>query len=459
MKVIWSIVIAVVSLFAQVDLTPNEKLFIKNHLFHCVVTPNWAPFNMLKDDKIEGIAIDYWKLIKHKLNLKSNCKILPSWTLVLEDIKNKNSDIVPATAKTPQKQNFALFTKPYATYPIVIATRNNIGFINSMAQLENKKIVVGKNYSAAEILKKHFPNLNIIEVKDIKTALDYVSRGKAFAAIDNLPVIAYNINKYQFANLKISGKTPFDFKVRFMVRNDYPLLVSAINKAIDSITPEEKERIFKKWVYVVYQTGIDTKKLLTIAFIAIGLILILIALVIYQFFEIKKRRKFETQLIKTATIDSLTGIFNRKHIDYMLQKEVEEAKRYANPLSIIFCDIDHFKDINDKFGHKVGDIVLEELARIMKQNIRKSDIIGRWGGEEFLIILPHTPLNEALRVAEKLQSAIRNYEFPKIGKITCSFGVTEFKSEDSIYRLMIRVDQALYEAKNTGRDKIVVKKD
>ena len=449
-----------VNIFAaetKIKLTPQESKFIRSKLFHCIVSPTWAPFNMIKDGEIQGIGIDFWRLVKKKLNLQSNCRVVETWTQVIEEIKNKNYDIVPATAKTSDKEKYALFSKPYASYPVVIATRNNIGFINSMEQLKGKKIVVGKNYSVADMLKTKYPDYDIVEVKDIATALKLVSRGKAFAAIDNLPVIAYNINSLHLGNLKISGNAPFKFDVRFMVRKDYPLFVSAINKAISSLTPKEKEEIFKKWINVIYQTGYDRKKIITWILIGAGINLILISIIIYQYFEIKKRKKFEDKLIKTATIDSLTGLFNRKHIDYMLEKEVEEAKRYSTPLSVIFCDIDHFKNVNDKFGHKTGDIVLSELANIMKQHIRKSDIIGRWGGEEFLIILPNTPLKEALTVAKKLQHEIRKYRFPKVGKITCSFGITEFKHTDSIYRLMIRVDQALYDAKRGGRDLIVIK--
>jgi polar amino acid transport system substrate-binding protein len=242
-----------------------------------------------------------------------------------------------------------------------------------------------------------------------------------------------------------------------MIRKDYPQLVSAINKAIDKITPQEREKIYHKWLYVIYQTGVDVKKITTVALIAIGIILILIAVIIYQFYEISKRRKIEAELVKTALTDPLTGLFNRKHLDVVLQKEIEEAKRYANNLSVIFCDIDHFKKVNDTFGHKIGDIVLEEYSKIMKKNIRKTDILGRWGGEEFLIILPHTNLEQAKKVAKKLQEEIKKHYFPKIGHITCSFGVTEFKTTDNLNTLMQRVDEALYEAKEKGRDKVITK--
>jgi len=456
MKKVIGIIFIFFSLYAQ-NLTQNEKKFISTHTIKCITTPNWAPFNTIRNGKIEGIAIDYWNLIKKKLNLKTQCAVTLSWSKALESIKNKKADLIPATAKTCDKEKFAIFSKPYTTYPLVIATRNNIGFINDMNQLKDKKIVVGKKYSAAMMLKKHYPNLKIIEVENIKKALKMVSDGKAFAAIDNLPVIAYNINKYEFANLKISGKTPLVFKVRFMIRNDYPLLISAINKAIDEITPEEKEKIYKKWLYVLYQTGVDVKKITTIALSAIGIILMLIALVIFLIYENNKRKKIEMDLIKKALTDPLTGLYNRKHLDVVLQKEIEEAKRYANNLSVIFCDIDHFKKVNDNYGHKIGDIVLEEYAKIMQQNIRKSDVLGRWGGEEFLIILPHTSLNQAKKVAEKLREEIKKHHFPKVGNITCSFGVSEYKYNETLHDLMQKVDEALYEAKEKGRDKIITK--
>jgi len=446
-----------VFLYAQIDLTLKEKYFLKTHSIKCVTTTKWSPFNMQNKGTLEGIAIDYYNLIKKSLNLQSECEIVNTWQEALQAVKEKKADMILATDITPSKEKYAIFTKPYETYPIVIATKNTVGFINRLSLIKNKTIVVGKDYSVAELLKKHYPYLKLKEVKDIKTALKMVSEKKAFAAIDTLPVISYNINKYQFSDLKISGKLPFDFQIRFMLRDDYKLLQNILNKAINNITQEQKDEIFNKWIYLKKSTFLEFKKILTLLLIFSGLVLILISVIIYQYFEIKKRKQFELKLIKTATIDSLTGLFNRKHIDYMLQKEVEEAKRYATPLSIIFCDIDHFKRINDKYGHQVGDDVLKELSAVMRRELRKSDIIGRWGGEEFLIILPNTHLKEALNVAKKLQNAIREHTFATIGHLTCSFGVTEFKKEDSIYKLMIRVDQALYEAKNTGRDKIVVK--
>ena len=136
-----------------------------------------------------------------------------------------------------------------------------------------------------------------------------------------------------------------------------------------------------------------------------------------------------------------------------LNEEILKAKRYNTPLSIIYFDIDHFKQINDTYGHKKGDFILKEVSKIILQNIRKTDIFGRWGGEEFIIILPFTDLENALILAEKLRKKIEEHDFDGIN-ITISFGVTELKIDDNADTLINRADEALYKAKNKGRNRV-----
>ncbi|GAB6073938.1 transporter substrate-binding domain-containing diguanylate cyclase [Nautilia lithotrophica] len=449
-------VLCVVLLFANdVALNKKEQNYIKSHTFKCITTTTWAPFNTFKNGQLEGISVDIWKIIKNKLNIKSHCIIAPTWESVIDAIKSKRADITLGTDITPEKQKFAIFTKPYATFPIAIATKNDVGFIGSMMFLKNKKIAVGKNYTVDNLLKKYYPSFKIIEVENTQKALELVSKGEAFAAIDIMPVLVYNINKYEFANLKIAGKTPWKFKMRFMLSNNNQLLASAINKAIDTITDKQKKAIYKKWIQVTYQSGYSLKQVLSIIVISLTIILALIYWIRLLKKEITKRKEIEKELQKLSIIDSLTGIFNRYKIDTALKQQISYSKRYETPLSIIFFDIDHFKKINDNFGHKAGDIVLKEIADLIKAHLREYDIFGRWGGEEFIIILPNTSLIQAIKVAKKLKSIIENHNFKYIGRLTCSFGVTEFTKEDTADSVLIRVDSFMYEAKKRGRNNIV----
>ncbi|WP_456479078.1 transporter substrate-binding domain-containing diguanylate cyclase [Nautilia sp.] len=454
MKKLLILLCALVLFANDVNLTKEEKKYISSHTFKCITTATWAPFNTFQNNKLEGISVDFWNLIKNKLHIKSKCIIASNWSEVLNAIKNKKADITIGTDKTPQK-SFTLFSKPYAMFPIAIATRNDIGFIGSMLFLKNKTIAVGKNYTVAHLLKNSYPDFKIIETENIKKALEMVSSGKAFAAIDIMPVLVYNINKYEFANLKISGKTPLEFKLRFMLSIDNSLLVSAINKAIDTISERQKQQIYRKWIHVTYQEGYSFKQIFAIIFVSI---IIIAALIYWNGLlkkEIKKRKETEKKLQKLSIIDSLTGIFNRYKIDTTIKQQIAYAKRYHTPLSIIFFDIDHFKKINDTFGHKAGDEILKEITGLIKQHIREYDIFGRWGGEEFIVILPNTSLNQALNVAQKLKSIIEKNKFKYIDTLTCSFGVTELKPEDNSDSFLTRVDSLMYEAKKRGRNKII----
>ena len=161
-----------------------------------------------------------------------------------------------------------------------------------------------------------------------------------------------------------------------------------------------------------------------------------------------------------AFIDHLTNLYNRRMFLELAEKKLNEAKRYKESLSLIMLDIDHFKRINDTYGHEVGDVALRSLAEILRKNLRASDIVARWGGEEFVIILPKTTLEQAYNVAEKIRKlvAISTIDLPNGEKLklTVSLGVSSFSGEEDLGELIRRADIALYEAKSKGRNRTEV---
>ncbi len=157
-----------------------------------------------------------------------------------------------------------------------------------------------------------------------------------------------------------------------------------------------------------------------------------------------------------AETDRLTGLFNKGKFNEVLKREIERARRYKRPLSLIIFDIDHFKRINDTYGHKVGDEVLKELAKLIKKNIRKTDFAARWGGEEFVILAPETDLDGAVKLAEKLRQTVEKHEFPTVKNVTISLGVAQYIDGESPEEFVIRADMALYKAKEGGRNRVEV---
>lgn len=162
------------------------------------------------------------------------------------------------------------------------------------------------------------------------------------------------------------------------------------------------------------------------------------------------------QLEKLASIDDLTQLYNRRKFNSLLEQELARNMRYGRDLSIIMFDIDHFKNINDSFGHATGDATLSTLARLCSDAIRNTDILGRIGGEEFMLLLPETPKQNARILAERLRDMIANHPFPGVEHITISMGVTAVYENDTIDSLFSRVDIALYAAKENGRNRVVV---
>ncbi len=161
------------------------------------------------------------------------------------------------------------------------------------------------------------------------------------------------------------------------------------------------------------------------------------------------------KLGKMAYTDSLTHIYNRLHFAHFLDAEIDKVKRYGGCFSIIFFDLDNFKDINDNYGHMTGDDVLEKVTELISKANRSADIFARYGGEEFIILAPETNLSGACIHAERLRNDIEQYEFPKVGHLTSSFGVAEFNAEtDDVESILERADIALYMAKDLGRNRV-----
>ncbi|MCD4758246.1 MAG: diguanylate cyclase [Arcobacteraceae bacterium] len=161
-----------------------------------------------------------------------------------------------------------------------------------------------------------------------------------------------------------------------------------------------------------------------------------------------------SSLEEKATRDELTGLYNRAKFEEIFSYEINKAKHYNNQLSVILFDIDHFKNINDTYGHQAGDVTLKELSSLITKNIKTSDIFARWGGEEFIILLPDTNRDGAMQFAQKLRKIIKENKFSDIEYMTASFGVAQFEEYEDKLTLFEKVDKALYIAKNNGRDRV-----
>jgi len=178
---------------------------------------------------------------------------------------------------------------------------------------------------------------------------------------------------------------------------------------------------------------------------------------VVSFTDITELQEYTYELQYKATHDSLTKLYNRQKFNEELNKEILREKRYKHNLSILMFDIDDFKNINDTYGHDVGDVVLIDLSKILKQSIRATDYAARWGGEEFMVLLPETSIDETSRIAQTIRENVETYQPLHIKlPITISIGVAEFMADiDTKDSFIKNVDVALYQAKKGGKNQVV----
>lgn len=168
--------------------------------------------------------------------------------------------------------------------------------------------------------------------------------------------------------------------------------------------------------------------------------------------DITEKKKLEEELQLLSYTDTLTGAYNRRYLIQKLEEEIDRTKRYGNEFSLILLDVDDFKKINDSYGHNIGDMVLKSIVKTIKERIREVDILARWGGEEFIIILPNTSVEKAVILSENLREKLSKINLPYVKKVTASFGVAGYIKGDTVDSLIKRADDLMYKSKSEGKN-------
>ena len=550
-----------------------ELKYLKNKkIINACIDPNWMPFEAFdKYGTHIGLSSDYFNKFRKELPIPINIIKTKTWNETLEFSKSRKCDIISLAMQTNERKKYLNFSIPYLTTPLVLATKPDKRFINDFKNLSNEKLGIPQGYAFAEILKKSYPNLNIIEVKDINEGLEKVIDNEYFGYIGTLSSVGYLFQREYAGELKIAGKFDEKWELGIAVRNDEQILLNIFDKLISNIEEKDKEKIFNKWITLEYEEKVDYSliiKIILFSILVIGTFIywnrkllnarnklelankenekyleminshVLISstdingiiidasdalcdLTGYKKSELigknhnifkhqdmkdilfsnmwktiksKKVWKGEIKSLKKdgsfywadviisptydndfnvigysairnditdkkrieqlSITDKLTGIANRSKLDDFLNNEIKRARRYESSLGVVLLDIDNFKRVNDTYGHLVGDKVLVAIANILKSNIREIDFLGRWGGEEFLIVCPHTNKEGIMTLCETLRKKIEEYDFKNCTKQTASFGVTSFSKDDTIDSIILRADNALYRAKEIGKNTV-----
>ncbi|HRL09418.1 MAG TPA: transporter substrate-binding domain-containing protein [Aliarcobacter sp.] len=263
MKIFLTTILIVINLFSQdidtnLQLTQQEKEFIEKTHFNIAITKNWYPFSFEEDNnKALGISSEFWEIIVKKLNLKTTNIFFKSFDEQIKSFQSGKSDIIFSVGESESRKKFAYFSNEYLKFPISIVTKKDEHFIENIDDIINKKIAVGNNFTAHNLLKEKYPNLDLVLVNNVEEGLNLVSKNQVFAFVDIKPILTYNIAKFEFKDLKVSGNSGIDFPLKIMVRKEYKDLIPIINKTIATIPASEVITIVNSWNNVKFQTSID----------------------------------------------------------------------------------------------------------------------------------------------------------------------------------------------------------
>jgi diguanylate cyclase (GGDEF)-like protein len=434
----------------DIKFTPQEQAYLERvGAIKMCVDPDWVPFEWINEQgRHEGIAADLVQLVAHRVGLRIELFPVKSWDESLAAAKAKQCQILSFLNQTPERDKWLIFTDPIFYDQNIIITREEHPYIGDPRGLSDHSVAVPSGTMIEERLRANYPDLKIVTTNSESEAIALVSERKADMTIRSLIVAAYAIKKEGLFNLKIAGQIPeYSNKLRIGVLKEETLLRDILDKGVKTITAQEREAIANKYVAISVYQGIDYTLIWQI--ILGGGFVILVVL-----YWNRKLTALNQELERLSITDRLTGLFNRLKLDDVFDSEIQRSLRYGQPFSVILLDIDHFKQVNDTHGHQVGDQVLIAVAKILAINSRRTDFVGRWGGEEFMVICPHTDQMGAMALAENLRQILQSHDFPVVRQKTASFGVTTYQPGDHPNSMVARADEALYEAKRKGRNRV-----
>ncbi|MCP5048434.1 MAG: sensor domain-containing diguanylate cyclase [bacterium] len=274
----------------------------------------------------------------------------------------------------------------------------------------------------------------------VQDPMSYIDRHYIYRTVNDAYLKMYQKSREEIVEHRVDELLGEDFF--------YQKIKNNIDRCLKGETVQQQEWFefpdgVKRFMYVSYYPLLSQDKKLVTG-------------VVFNSTDITKIKEMEEKLKLLSVTDPLTQIYNRVKFHDALNHEVKRLRRYQTELSVIMFDIDHFKSINDTYGHDVGDDVLVGLVNLVKKCIRDTDTFSRWGGEEFMLLLPYTDLENAGKLAGRIRFKIEDHTFETVGTVTCSFGVSQFIADDTVETLTKRLDNALYESKRTGRNRVTV---
>lgn len=417
----------------------------------------------------EGFAVEMFNAVAERAGLRYRYKVYLTWQDVISAMKKGEADIIPIFGISAERREYLDFTSTVMTFPVSIFVRSSFQDIESSADLANLKVAIIKSNVAVPVLKDR-KDIDLVLFSDLDIAFQALIRGEVDALAHPEPVTWHLARTIDLADkIKVIDPPIMEVKHAIAVSKNRGQLLKQLDTGLQAfLNSSAYENIFQQWLVQPEKSFWDARKVFwTMAALMILLIMLFLILrhrelvtlnasLQQQIDDATSQLSQSNEYLKDLTVtDALTGINNRRAFEHSLNELMTRAHRYQQSFSMLIFDIDDFKKLNDNYGHDMGDRVLQEIVDRIMNAVRDVDILCRWGGEEFTILMPETQKKGALKMAERCRRAVADELFDEVGALSISLGVTSYLPEDNARKLFKRADDALYQAKAAGKNQVV----
>ncbi|KAA1171471.1 transporter substrate-binding domain-containing protein [Marinobacter salinexigens] len=450
----------------ELAFSPIEKGWLEKHgsqITYCIDN-DWKPLEGLDDSgRHTGLSAEVLRLFSERSDIRFIRVPTESWPEALEAARTRKCDLLSLAMKTPERSQFMSFTEPYVEVPNIVLGRIESPFIESVSELRGKPVGVVAGYAFLELLRNRYPGLELREVSDENEGLRLLQGGELSGYVTTLATASYHIQNLGLADLKVIGRIPADWSLSVAVRNDDPILLGILEKLVASLGPAERNRLEGYWRDIRIEQSVDYSILWQIL-AGVGF---LAALLIYWNRKLGRlNRELEqanATLARLSVTDDLTQLGNRSYFDLEFRKGFQWCQRHSTGYAVAMVDADLFKQINDTYGHEAGDACLIRLADTMRAHFRReTDRLSRFGGEEFVICTSYQDredtikrLNDFRKTIEDTPVFFNGHEIHVTVSIGLATGIPE--PDDTAAEFLRLADQALYAAKENGRNRLEVR--
>ncbi|MFP8965792.1 diguanylate cyclase domain-containing protein [Pokkaliibacter sp. CJK22405] len=433
------------------EMTDEDKQFITNlpSVRVCYQEAAMPYIGKATGGGYQGIVADLMRQLEKQLQVNFQWIELGDSMGSEQALKTSFCDLLPMVTVNSERNSFMRYTSPYLQVPIVLASLHDDLFLGDTSQLKGQTIGYVPGWLGLESLPRRYPDVHFEEVASLDEGVQLMRQGKLDGLADTVPAIAYGMQQYGWSDIKISGRFDEPLLMSMGVSQQKQQLQAVLQKGLLALGDEVPQQIYRQWVSVKYVQPFDFTWVWRSA---VGILVILG----FLGYRNKQLRRFNRQLERMAVTDALTDLFNRKKLDEILAEEQKRWSEPGNTCGVLLLDLDHFKQVNDHYGHQVGDEVLQRVGQAVSAVVGHGQTLGRWGGEEFMVICPSHSLGMASRLADIIRREVAQLPPGVSGVQTTSIGVAVSQPGETVVELVKRADQALYRAKQEGRNRVAV---